>query len=237
MLYVYNMKGIYKIINKVNGKYYLGSSQNFHKRKLRHFNELRKNKHHSIHLQRAFNKYGEKSFEFVELEICENTFEREQELLDSLDFKLCYNVSSQATGGDLIKNHPNREDIVEKRKALLLKAPHRGPVNGDKNPNWKGGKTFCSCGAKINSTTKSCMKCSDKTGSKNPFYGKTHTKEYKEIKRQAQIGVYNGNQEKIVIAEDKEYKSLSETAKFYKVVPATILNRIKSKNYPEFIYK
>jgi group I intron endonuclease len=231
------MKGIYKIINNVNGKFYLGSSKNFHKRKLRHFNELRKNKHHSIHLQRAFNKYGEENFIFVEVEICENTLEREQELLDSLDLKSCYNVSSSASGGDLISNHPDRKKILERNTKVLKNAKNRGPVDGDKNPNWKGGKTFCGCGTRINSNSISCIKCADKTGINNSFYNKTHTKKTKEKIRKARIGNYNGNQEKIVIAEGIEYKSLSLAAKVYKVVPATILNRIKSKNYPNFIYK
>ena len=46
-------------------------------------------------------------------------------------------------------------------------------------------------------------------------------------------GKYNGNQEKIVIADGVEYKSLSEAARKLGKVPATILNRIKSKN-PKF---
>ena len=44
------MKGIYIIINNVNNKFYLGSTTDFHVRCLKHFNELRNNKHHNIHL-------------------------------------------------------------------------------------------------------------------------------------------------------------------------------------------
>ena len=56
--------GIYKIENLVNGKLYIGQSRNLRKRKLRHFNELKMNKHVNNHLQRSFNKYGEKNFKF-----------------------------------------------------------------------------------------------------------------------------------------------------------------------------
>lgn len=219
--------GIYKIVNKLNNKYYLGSSKNFHVRKLKHFNELRKNIHHNIHLQRAFNKYGEENFEFIILEECENTFEREQELLNNLDLTLCYNVSLSASGGDLIKNHPNREEIIRKNTLFLLNAPKRKKsFVGENNPNWKGGISKYIPKPQRN-----------RTGINNPFHGKKHSEESKELMRKSQIGVYNGNQEKAVIIDNIEYKSLSEASKIFKVVPATILNRIKSKNYPTYNYK
>ena len=219
--------GIYKIVNKLNNKYYLGSSKDFHVRKLKHFNELRKGKHHNIYLQRAFNKYGEENFEFVIVEECENTFEREQELLNELNLKLCYNVSLSATGGYLIKNHPNREEIIKKNTLFLLNAPKRKKtLIGENNPNWKGGISKYIPKPKR-----------DKTGVNNPFYGKKHSKEAKNLISKARTGVYNGNQEKIVIIDNIEYRSLSQAAKIFNVVPATILNRIKSKNYPTYNYK
>ena len=219
--------GIYKIVNKINNKYYLGSSKDFHVRKLKHFNELRKGKHHNIYLQRAFNKYGEENFEFIVLEECENTFEREQELLNNLDLKLCYNVSLSASGGDLIKNHPNREEIIRKTTLILLNGPKRTKsFTGENNPNWKGGVSKYIPKPKR-----------DRTGINNPFYGKEHTNEFKQKRSVAQTGIYNGNQEKVVIIDNIEYKSLSQAAKIFNVVPATILNRIKSKNYPTYNYK
>lgn len=51
------------------------------------------------------------------------------------------------------------------------------------------------------------------------------------------MGKYNGNQEKIVVVEKKEYKSLSEASRQIGVVPATILFRIKSKHFKEYNYK
>ena len=73
------MKGyIYKIINKENNKFYIGSSFNIEKRKNAHFNALRNGKHHSIYLQRAYNKYGEKAFVFTVVK--EYDLETENEL-------------------------------------------------------------------------------------------------------------------------------------------------------------
>lgn len=64
------ISGIYIITNTVNDKAYIGSSVDIHKRWKRHLKDLKANKHHSIILQRAWNKYGEKSFTFSVLEKC-----------------------------------------------------------------------------------------------------------------------------------------------------------------------
>jgi len=60
--------GIYKIINVVNNKFYVGSAVDLRRRKTRHFSELRLGKHNNAHLQSAWNKYGEKAFTFVIVE-------------------------------------------------------------------------------------------------------------------------------------------------------------------------
>lgn len=51
--------GVYRWFNTVNGKSYVGSSANINKRKQEHLKGLTSNNHHSIKLQRAWNKYGE----------------------------------------------------------------------------------------------------------------------------------------------------------------------------------
>lgn len=56
--------GIYQIRNSTNGKIYIGSSKDLHKRQLEHKKQLRKNLHHCYHLQQAYNKYGQDVFEF-----------------------------------------------------------------------------------------------------------------------------------------------------------------------------
>lgn len=42
--------GIYKIMNNVNGKCYVGSSIDLHQRRLQHFAALKYNKHINKHL-------------------------------------------------------------------------------------------------------------------------------------------------------------------------------------------
>lgn len=65
--------GIYRITNKANGKIYIGSAVNFSQRWGMHLHQLRKGTHHSVMLQRAFNKYGEESFLFEKILLCEKS--------------------------------------------------------------------------------------------------------------------------------------------------------------------
>jgi len=53
---------IYRIRNLVNNKCYIGSAKNLHNRVVKHLSDLRRNTHHSIVLQRAYNLYGELNF-------------------------------------------------------------------------------------------------------------------------------------------------------------------------------
>lgn len=73
--------GIYKIFNKVNDKLYIGSSINIVGRWKKHIYDLNNGIHHNIHLQRAWNKYGEDNFGFKIIELVDgedNLVEKEQ---------------------------------------------------------------------------------------------------------------------------------------------------------------
>jgi group I intron endonuclease len=66
------VSGIYKIVNKINGKYYVGSSKNIlgeNGRWSDHSNDLIKGKHYNQKLQRAWNKCGYLSFDFIIIQL------------------------------------------------------------------------------------------------------------------------------------------------------------------------
>jgi len=65
--------GIYAIINHINAKFYVGSAVNLAGRKRQHWHLLKNGKHHSQHLQAAWNKYGDAAFGFYPLFECEKT--------------------------------------------------------------------------------------------------------------------------------------------------------------------
>jgi group I intron endonuclease len=64
--------GIYAIKNIINNKVYIGSAINIDKRWASHKHHLRQGKHHSEHLQCAWDKYGEQNFKFEVLEEVQN---------------------------------------------------------------------------------------------------------------------------------------------------------------------
>ena len=97
--------GVYRIVNNVNDKLYIGSSIHVNKRLYEHQSTLKSNCHHNSHLQRAWNKYGEDSFSFEILEVIDGDTDtlrkREQYWIDyykSYNFNVGYNISHSAMG-------------------------------------------------------------------------------------------------------------------------------------------
>lgn len=86
----YKFSGVYAIKNTLNNKIYVGSSDSICWRLYDHRKELNSNSHHSIHLQRAWNKYGSDVFVYFLVERVDNVgklLEREQYWMD--EFR-CY---------------------------------------------------------------------------------------------------------------------------------------------------
>jgi predicted GIY-YIG superfamily endonuclease len=98
------MTCIYKITNKINNKVYIGSSKNIKKRKWEHFHQLKKDYHHSEHLQKAYNKYGFENFTFEIVENCLNSCRKEREIyyiakFDSANRDFGYNINDVDENG------------------------------------------------------------------------------------------------------------------------------------------
>ena len=93
-----NDMGVYQIQNLRNGKRYIGSSIHMHRRFKEHMNALEKNKHHTMKLQRSYNKSKDKSC--YKFSVLENVAEekllkiREQFYIDYFDsFNKGYNCT------------------------------------------------------------------------------------------------------------------------------------------------
>lgn len=90
--------GIYRILNLINGKSYIGSASiSFKKRWTQHV-QLFANKNNQKYLQNAWNKYGINNFMFEIVEVVngdiKNILEREQFYIDNTKEK--YNISPTA---------------------------------------------------------------------------------------------------------------------------------------------
>ncbi len=118
--------GIYKIINNINNKIYIGSAVNLPNRKSTHFCALKGSYHHNLHLQNAVNKYGIENFKFEIIEYCikEELILREQYWIDLLKPK--YNKRQDAQSNFGVK----RPDLIQRN----LKMAEQGINKGENHP-------------------------------------------------------------------------------------------------------
>jgi len=85
--------GIYKIVNKINNKIYIGSATDLKRRWREHKYKLKKGTHSNKHLLSAWNKYGEDNFFFETIEEFEHLnkdllLEKESYYIDLFDSKI-----------------------------------------------------------------------------------------------------------------------------------------------------
>ena len=108
---------IYEIRNKENGKSYVGSAAQLSRRWGNHKARLRRDNHHSIHLQRAWNKHGEQAFQFEVLEVVDDLTtltDREQAWMDFI--RPAYNVQRFARSS---LGHKHSEAFREMRREMM----------------------------------------------------------------------------------------------------------------------
>lgn len=119
---------IYKIRNVINDKFYVGSTVDSRKRFWAHRKALRLGNHDCIHLQRAWDKYGEDCFKFEVIEQLtskEELYPAEQKWLDEHFGKdYCYNVAAHADSPMRGASPEIRAKLAEKTKAWLEREGH-----------------------------------------------------------------------------------------------------------------
>ena len=114
--------GVYAIVNRLNGKFYIGSTiRKFRKRFQCHKTELNKGMHHSQHMQRAWDKYGQDVFAFIVVECVaekNDVLAREQYYIDTL--KPEYN-NAKIAGSQIGIKHTDqaRRNMSEAQRKLL----------------------------------------------------------------------------------------------------------------------
>lgn len=118
------MAVVYWIQNRMTGKTYVGSALNFGHRKKQHIRDLNRGNHHSIPLQRAWDKYGEEAFEWKVLEYVEDEdklIEREQHYLDLLKpfggngYNVC-KIAGSVRGLKMGREHKEKLRVLAKTR-------------------------------------------------------------------------------------------------------------------------
>jgi len=158
--------GVYQIKNAINGKLYIGSSNQVERRFYLHKWDLKRGKHHSITLQRSWDKYGEDAFLFSVLVYCAPEVRQsyEQFYLDSLetiDPAKGYNICCDAI------------------------AAGKGRVWTEAQ---KQAKSIERKGKKVSAQTYQNLLNSRKHGTDHPMFGKHHTEESLKKMSDALIG-------------------------------------------------
>jgi group I intron endonuclease len=126
------MVAIYYIKNKNNNKLYIGSAKDVQKRIIDHRCRLNSNSHINKHLQKAWNKHGEDSFEFIVAEIFNDESEliiKEQSHIDSFSFKNLYNILPKAYNSLGYKFTP--QQIEELKKIRQINPPMKGKKHSE----------------------------------------------------------------------------------------------------------
>jgi len=215
--------GVYKIINVINNKFYIGSAVNFSRRKARHFSELRHNKHNNRWLQASWNKHGEQSFVFAIVEEVQDKallLEAENRWLkEHVGKDYCYNIGVDATAPMLgmsgeasptwgYKHTPEAIAVITSAST----GRKHTPEDIEKiRQHWLGKPKSAETRAKISATL---------SGEGNFWYGKKRTDHGAKVSKAVVVTDPSGN--------SKEYASISVLREEMKLKPPTVNRALKS---------
>lgn len=176
------ISGIYKIINKTNNHYYVGSSTDILKKRWsQHKKDLQNGKHYNKHLQKAWDKYGEKNFDWIVVEKVnpKNLLIIEQTYLNTAksEKEKCYNQS-------FVAGRIEMTDDLKKR----LSQSHTGKIHTEETKQ-KISKHNAKTMLGKHHPREIKERISKKMrGIKNPFFGKHHTDEVKKKLSNSRMG-------------------------------------------------
>jgi group I intron endonuclease len=171
---------IYKTLNTVNGKYYIGMDT--------------KNDPNYLGsgtlLKQAIQKYGKDSFKKIILEQCDSVEQlKEQEKYWISTYNACsdresYNISTGGTGGDNFTHNPDKELIREKLQARRRTDATKKKISEN---NWQKTNPGPRTGTEWSEEQRGKMEGYWKNNS-SPFKGKSHTEEAKQKNREKHLG-------------------------------------------------
>lgn len=235
--------GVYLIVNEVNKKVYIGSSKNINYRRSVHYRNLLNNSHHNIHLQRAFNKYGEDNFSFhvIKDDIIESDL-----LLYENKFINQYKSDNRKFGYNIICADDNHRTILPNEvKSKIVNSLERFiDTYGEELGKIKYDEFRSKVSSKLKAYNKTEEHCSNisiaKTGKKtgpctesrksaisNALKGRKMSKDHLSKTRRSRKCEVDGI----------EYESLKDAGIALGISRITVSNRIKDSRYSNYKYK
>lgn len=223
---------IYKAINKINNKAYIGQTIfSLQKRKKRHLYEAETVENTTIYFHKAIKKHGSKNFKWEILCRCNNIDELNKlEIyhIRSYDtFKNGYNLTEGGYGSSgFIHNENSKKTMSIIKQGIKHSEMHKSKISSSR----KGQKLTEKTKAKISKAT---------SGHQNSNYGKKYSSilrfEMSEKRKGKFTGKDNANSKAIII-ENKHFFSITEAAKFLNISYKTLWNRIQKNKEKYYIY-
>ena len=218
-------RGIYKIINVVNNKFYVGSAVDFTARKRRHWWALRSQRHANKHLQAAWNKYGEAAFRFVIVEeladgadvlAAENVWLKEHVGkdycynlgTDAIAFQLGMSGEKNAMWGKRFNHTPEAKQRIAAASKTRVQSEEE---KAKRRKSMKGHHVATSTRAKISATL---------SGEGNYWYGKKRPDHGAKVSKAVVVTDPNG--------KSTEYASIAVLREEMKLKPPTVNRALKS---------
>jgi len=207
---------IYQIRNINNGKVYIGSTMDYLGRQRRHLCRLNNNNHHSIILQRSWNKHGGDNFIFEILEVIYDKnvlLEREQyylDIYDSYNPKNGYNICKVA-GSSIGFNHTEETKVKMSKSHIGVKKGPCSDKTKKKISNTKLERDLSEAVIKREKTLlskdkdifKKIGKKSSETQKKNGLNKGSNNPNYNN----SNLLVYNGDDEIVFITSNDEFEN------------------------------
>lgn len=218
---------IYAIRNNITGKYYIGQTINWKRRKQDHLAALKGNYHYNIYLQRSWNKYGSICFDVFIVEHCHSIEElnkRESHWIKTLNC-LAPNGYNSRTGGN---NHFASRDLKKRLSNAHKIEVHRYDLDGNYLDSFNSAddarKALNTPGANISRCCRGEIRTSvgfQWSYKKEKNIGKPKPKKIAKIRpwKRRRVIQFDLNNRKL-----KEFDSVTEAANEVKVNPSAITN-------------
>ncbi len=121
--------GIYRILNTLNGKYYIGASINIENRFHKHIRLLNTGKHDNKYLQKDWDEHNQENFQFSIIERCSESsvYERENDLIltaKELGESL-YNISLEIWNYKVVDNNGESNGMSKLKAEQVIEIKRR----------------------------------------------------------------------------------------------------------------